>query len=195
MITEIVCPVTCPPLAPEVGKLVSGDTLGDSIIVEFGDLEEHGVYHCWECGKAFISGQTGPIVRYGGPDDDPADLRGFHERCAERYRKRCVPLVVTVHPDSTASATGPGRDAGQADSVTVRIETPILFVAVLSYRYGEFVFTAAGTSAAEALELMRQRWEVFQGETVAEIATEAFDSLQDQVDIHEMQPGYIRLDC
>ncbi|MBB1153489.1 hypothetical protein [Amycolatopsis dendrobii] len=122
MITETVCPVICPPLGPDIASLVPGDTLGDSIVVAFGDLEDHDVYHCWECGKAFLDGQTGPVVRYGGPDDDPADLRGFHERCAEQYRKRCVPLVVTVHPDGTASVTGPGSDVGQTGTVTVRLK-------------------------------------------------------------------------
>lgn len=116
--------VVCPPQSPPIRTMGKGHKIGELTVVKRGTGEQHGIYHCWDCSRGFHHDARPVIVTFtGNPNEsDPGELMALHVDCAEDYRKRHVPYVVTVHPDGTATVTGPGDNASHGKTVTVVIE-------------------------------------------------------------------------
>jgi hypothetical protein len=104
--------------------MVKGDTIADLTVIKHGLPDPYGLYQCWDCSRGFRHDYRAVIVTYSGnPNEtDAAEILAMHLECAEEYRKRHVPIVVTVHPDGTASVTGPGDVGSRGKTVTVVIE-------------------------------------------------------------------------
>lgn len=117
-------PVICPPQSPPVLSMKKGDTFVDVTVIDVARPGKYNLDQCWDCSRGFHIENTAVIVTFDGDADvtDPASIFGLHEWCAEEYRQRHVPMVVTVHPDGTASVIGPGGNTVSLTAVTVVIE-------------------------------------------------------------------------
>lgn len=129
MTTTTTYPVICPPQSPPIESMGTGDTFADFTVITHGVPDPYGVDQCWDCERGFSRDTLAVIVTYtanlgdSNPSEaDPAEVFGLHVECAEDYRKRAVPIVVTIHPDGTASVVGPGDVRSHGMTVTVVIE-------------------------------------------------------------------------
>jgi hypothetical protein len=103
---RVTCIAESPQGLPDVMTLEPGAQLGDMVMVAVGAPERHGVYSaCYQCDKGFANGVAAVVAHR--PTTEEVDAWAFHDRCAERYRDECQPIVVTVHEDGTATLTGP----------------------------------------------------------------------------------------